>query len=181
MPRRRERRSCYLTRVDTEFAKKKRAKVTPIPIQTLKCRFQYREPPWQSISLRRLGILLGETMPKRSLRARQNNCPHRPQINLQPRFILQLMHELGIHPRTRRRRFAQCWMRLGGRVDQHSSGGPRRLASRLTFFHYQHAQSLFIQFNCQRKSNDSRPNNNRVAVLHGFILVEPDAKYLKRN
>ena len=92
-----------------------------------------------------LGIVEGSVL---SIKKKQRAL--RPQIDLQPRLILKLMHELGIHPRARRRQFPQRGCCLDREIAEHATGGPGRLAPRFAFFHHQHC--LLYTSHCFRQS-----------------------------
>ncbi len=97
-----------------------------------------------------------------------------PQIHSDPRFIFELMHELGIEPRTLLCERLQNKRNFRPRPHQHPGRRIRSLAPRFSPLDNQNPQPLLAKRNGQREPNDPRANDDDVPGLHRGIVMEEE-------
>ena len=106
------------------------------------------------------------------LRGSEKNRALVAQINVRAGFVLQFMHELGIHPRAGSGQSLKCRRSLKREVGEHAAGRVRCLASGLAAVHNQHGGAALTQRDRKREPDDSSANNDRVPGLHADIVED---------
>src|SRR5438094_6933176 len=118
------------SRIDTAFLQKSCG-----PRYIAERRLKLGQQRWQQRFCRKPCTLMNV------LRRRKEDRASIAQIDVDPRLILQLVNEFGIHPRACRRQRLQKRRSLQTTLDEHSRSGIRGLAARLSTFHHQNPRT----------------------------------------
>jgi hypothetical protein len=101
---------------------------------------------------------------------REEYCALVAQVDLHSRFHFQLMDKLGIHAGACRRQRLKSRESFKRAVDQHSAGGVRGFAARLSALDHEDASPTSTQRAGQREADSASADDDYVRSLHLGIV-----------